>query len=52
MDLIKELWRFFKVRKKGLRVIYQPLSEVIHFEGVTSGTDINSGVKQYQKINM
>jgi len=41
----------FKVRKKGLRVIYQPLSEVIHFEGVTSGTDINSGVKQYQKIN-
>jgi len=41
----------FKVRKKGLRVIYQPLSEVIHFEGATSGTDINSGAKQYQKIN-
>ena len=40
-----------KVRKKGLRVIYQPLSEVIHFEGATSGTDINSGAKQYQKIN-
>ena len=41
----------FKVREKGLRVIYQPLSEVIHFEGATSGTDINSGAKQYQKIN-
>jgi GT2 family glycosyltransferase/SAM-dependent methyltransferase len=41
----------FKVREKGLRVIYQPLSEVIHFEGATSGTNINSGVKQYQKIN-
>lgn len=41
----------FKVREKGLRVIYQPLSEVIHFEGATSGTDINSGAKQFQKIN-
>lgn len=41
----------FKVREKNLRVIYQPLSEVIHFEGVTSGTDINSGAKQNQKIN-
>jgi len=41
----------FKVREKGLRVIYQPLSEVIHYEGATSGTNINSGAKQYQKIN-
>ena len=41
----------FKVREKGLRVIYQPLSEVIHYEGVTCGTDINNGVKQYERIN-
>jgi GT2 family glycosyltransferase/SAM-dependent methyltransferase len=41
----------FKVRKKGFRVIYQPLSEVIHYEGVTSGKDLNSGVKKYQLIN-
>lgn len=40
-----------KVRQKGMRVIYQPLSEVIHFEGVSSGTDITQGVKRYQAVN-
>ena len=40
-----------KVRDKGLRVIYQPLSTVIHYEGVTSGTDTSSGVKAYQVEN-
>jgi GT2 family glycosyltransferase len=39
------------VRAAGYSVVYQPLSEVIHFEGVTSGTDVNSGVKSYQVIN-
>lgn len=41
----------FRVRQKGLRVIYQPLSEVVHYEGITSGTDIDSGVKSYQVEN-
>ncbi|WP_158586598.1 glycosyltransferase [Henriciella mobilis] len=40
-----------KVRDAGRRVIYQPLSTVIHFEGISSGTDITSGVKKYQAIN-
>lgn len=40
-----------KVRQMGLRVIYQPLSSVIHFEGVSSGTDITQGTKRYQAIN-
>jgi GT2 family glycosyltransferase/glycosyltransferase involved in cell wall biosynthesis len=40
-----------KVRQKGMRVIFQPLSEVIHFEGVSSGTDITQGVKRYQAVN-
>ena len=39
------------VRAAGYSVVYQPLSEVIHFEGITSGTDISSGVKSYQIIN-
>ena len=40
-----------KIRDKGYRVIYQPLSTVIHFEGVTSGTDISQGTKAYQVEN-
>ena len=40
-----------KVRSRGLRVIYQPLSKVIHHEGVTSGTDETQGVKSFQVEN-
>jgi GT2 family glycosyltransferase/glycosyltransferase involved in cell wall biosynthesis len=41
----------FAVRKAGLKVFYQPHSRVIHFEGISSGTDLNSGTKKYQVIN-
>lgn len=41
----------FSVRAAGRRVIYQPESVVVHFEGVSSGTDLQAGVKQYQLIN-
>jgi Predicted glycosyltransferases len=41
----------FKVRKEGLRVVYQPESVVYHIEGGTAGTNINSGFKKYQSIN-
>ncbi len=41
----------FKVRAAGLRVIYQPASKVVHFEGITGGTDTSSGTKRYQVIN-
>ena len=40
-----------KIRDNGYRVIYQPLSTVIHFEGITSGTDITQGTKVYQVEN-
>jgi GT2 family glycosyltransferase len=40
-----------KIRAKGYRVIYQPLSTVVHYEGITSGTDITQGVKAYQAEN-
>lgn len=40
------------MRKAGLRVVYQPLSKVIHFEGVSNGTDVNgTGLKRYQVEN-
>lgn len=41
----------FQVREQGLRVLYQPASVVVHFEGITSGTDVASGTKRYQVIN-
>ncbi len=41
----------FEVRKHGYKVVYQPLSKVIHFEGVSNGTSEESGIKSYQKIN-
>lgn len=41
----------FRVRARGLKVIIQPMSKVIHYEGVTSGTDVGSGVKAHQAIN-
>ncbi len=40
-----------KIRDSGYRVIYQPLSTVIHHEGITSGTDITQGAKAYQVEN-
>ncbi|MDO6386075.1 glycosyltransferase [Uliginosibacterium sp. 31-12] len=41
----------FKVREAGLRLYYQPGSQVIHFEGVSNGTSLASGLKQYQVRN-
>ncbi len=41
----------FKIRQAGYRVLYQPLSEVIHHEGATGGTDISTGAKKHQEIN-
>ena len=41
----------FEVRKHGYKVVYQPLSVVIHFEGMTNGTDVTSGQKAYQVTN-
>ncbi len=41
----------FKVHQAGCKVLYQPLSEVIHYEGATGGTDLSSGTKKHQEIN-
>ena len=39
------------VRARGFKVVYQPASKVIHYEGVTSGSDLSSGYKRFQEIN-
>jgi len=41
----------FEVRAHGYKVMYQPKSIVIHFEGVSNGTDLGSGIKKYQVVN-
>ena len=41
----------FKVRRAGYKVFYQPLSEVVHYEGATGGTDLATGAKKHQHIN-
>jgi GT2 family glycosyltransferase len=41
----------FRVREAGYKVMIQPSSVVIHFEGATSGTDTSSGTKRYQLVN-
>jgi glycosyltransferase involved in cell wall biosynthesis len=41
----------FRLRQSGLRVIYQPRSVVVHYEGVSHGVDVNAGVKAYQAAN-
>lgn len=41
----------FRVRAAGRRVVYQPCSEVIHFEGVSAGLDPGAGMKAGQVRN-
>lgn len=41
----------FAIRELGYKVIYQPKSQLIHYEGITSGTSLESGIKSYQKAN-
>jgi GT2 family glycosyltransferase/glycosyltransferase involved in cell wall biosynthesis len=41
----------FAVRALGKRVLYQPRARVVHLEGITSGTDVGSGIKAYQIRN-
>ncbi len=41
----------FKVRESGMKAFVQPASIVVHYEGITSGTDVSSGTKRFQVIN-
>ncbi len=42
----------FEVRRHGKRVVYQPQSVVVHFEGISNGTDVTgTGLKRYQVVN-
>ncbi|MFZ4288297.1 methyltransferase domain-containing protein [Variovorax sp. HJSM1_2] len=41
----------FRVRAASRKVMYQPASVVIHYEGISHGTDTGSGVKAHQIEN-
>ncbi|MGH8041419.1 MAG: glycosyltransferase [Rudaea sp.] len=41
----------FAVRAAGKKVFYEPRAVVVHFEGVTAGTDTASGMKRFQNVN-
>lgn len=41
----------FKVRDAGYKTVYCPFSEVIHFEGMSNGRDLNKGIKKHQRLN-
>ena len=41
----------FRIRARGMRVLYQPAAEVFHLEGVSHGKNENSGIKAYQVTN-
>ncbi|MDD1505870.1 glycosyltransferase, partial [Lysinibacillus sp. CNPSo 3705] len=41
----------FEVRKHGYKVMLQPKSVVVHFEGISHGVDVSEGVKRFQELN-
>lgn len=41
----------FAARKHGFKVVYQPKSMIVHFEGATCGTAVNTESKQRMQIN-
>ena len=41
----------FSIREAGYKILYQPDSVVVHFEGMSNGKKTHSGVKKYQLVN-
>jgi GT2 family glycosyltransferase/glycosyltransferase involved in cell wall biosynthesis len=41
----------FRIRARGLKVVYEPRSVVVHHEGMSHGTDVTTGGKAHQVTN-
>lgn len=41
----------FRVREAGHKVVYAPFSQVVHYEGLSNGLSVATGIKKYQEIN-
>ncbi len=40
-----------EIRRRGYKVMLHPKSVVVHFEGISHGTELTSGIKKYQAVN-
>ena len=41
----------FRLRERGYKVLYQPRSQIVHFEGVSHGRSLSGGLKSCQVRN-
>ena len=41
----------FRLRRIGLKTLYQPAAQIVHHEGVSHGRDTAVGIKSYQVVN-
>lgn len=41
----------FRIRERGMKVMLEPRSVVVHYEGMSHGTDLQQGVKAHQVVN-
>ena len=41
----------FRIQAAGQVVYYQPEAVIVHYEGISSGTDVSQGAKKHQVIN-
>ena len=41
----------FQVRDRGYKTVYVPFSQVIHYEGISNGISVESGIKRFQEVN-
>lgn len=41
----------FQVRDRGYKTVYVPFSQVIHYEGISNGVSVESGIKRFQEVN-
>jgi O-antigen biosynthesis protein len=41
----------FRLRDAGYKVLYQPRSRIVHFEGISHGRELSGGIKAYQARN-
>jgi GT2 family glycosyltransferase len=41
----------FRLRELGYKVVYQPRSQIVHYEGVSHGRDTSGGIKAFQTRN-
>ena len=41
----------FEVRAEGYRTVFQPRSEIVHFEGISNGKAVSTNLKSYQIVN-